>query len=303
MDAQSWRGPEPDDNEIDLVDLWLIFKRYQLQFWVTFAVLAVLGSIIVFALPNKYTYTATLEIGGLQTQAGFDELTTPLALKTALENAYIPQATRQYLATSAEQNAPAVTVNAPEEGKLVIMQAEGKLAQDAQVSALLGAIVSRVQSVHTEELSDQLQTEISALQAQVSALKQYGQRLTAIQQTLAASEIVAASLLDSQLADISQQIAQLEGQIQRLSTSGLQPTHLLGEITRSLQPSSLGAGAMLILVALLAAFAALLVVFASAFLAHAKERQASVKTQPKPASVVVKNPSERPFRRASGSDQ
>lgn len=296
----------PAYDEIDLVDLWLIFKRYQLHFWATFLVVALAGAIIAFLLPAKYNYTATLEIGGLRTQAGIDPVTTPQALTAALDNAYIPAATRDYLAASPQQTAPQVTAKIPEgnkEGRLIVLQAQAGMAQSGQVSGLLNAIVSRVQTVHSGQLSTQLQTELAALQTEIAALQQYQERLITVQQAMDTSQAAVAAMLNTQLAAISQQLARLQGQLQRLSTTGLQPTHLLGDITRSLQPSSLGTMVLILLAGVLAAFAGLAVVFVSAFLAHAKDRQAeniryaeNRQTEP---SVAVKSPRKHNIRRVA----
>ena len=79
----------PED-EISLVDLWLVIVRHKKVFWSMFGVVVLAGLVLALLIPKKYAITTAIDIGQTVVDGKIVPLESPETVKAKLENALIP---------------------------------------------------------------------------------------------------------------------------------------------------------------------------------------------------------------------
>ena len=85
----------PED-EINLMDLWLILVKHKKVFWSIFSAIVILGLIVALIIPRKYSITSAISIGQTIQDDQMVLLESPETVKAKLENALVPKILSQY---------------------------------------------------------------------------------------------------------------------------------------------------------------------------------------------------------------
>lgn len=143
-------SPLDRTDEIDLIDLWLIFKRrWQ---WLVPAIGLSLAAVLGWGSLQKptFTYQISLQLGAVIMDGQVVSLEEPEAVQAAV------------LQRSSQGGRPAVTVNVERGSEVITLSRTGS---EAQVSEIKAQLTSQAQAI----LAEQARTQ-AAYQAQVAAL-------------------------------------------------------------------------------------------------------------------------------------
>jgi len=131
-------GVHPND-EIDLVQLWLILLNRKFLIVGIFGLCLVGGTAFAFLLPAKYTYTTSLEIGTTLASNGTGivsrAIETPDSVLAKLNESYIPLAVGQ-MAESDRGLFSGVQAKNPKESNLIVLSSKGTLEVADSLRAL-----------------------------------------------------------------------------------------------------------------------------------------------------------------------
>ncbi len=145
--------PRPDQDEISLIDLWLVLVRRRN---IVFAVLALAlaGSLFMaFTRSEKYAYSTALEIGATLGDGTGGQLAAPVedpeTVLAKIRESYIPQALHRYRELNPE--APhhyKVDARIPKGSQLIVLEARGEQTTGQAYTSILKDIVASVVADH-----------------------------------------------------------------------------------------------------------------------------------------------------------
>lgn len=246
--SQTYRNPD----EIDLVDLYLGLRRHWLSMLITFLVLAIVAMILIRQVPRKYQYSAVLSIGGTLNDSGFHAFESPETALTALQNIYLPAASRA--ASLAKSDAPKITASTPKDSHVILLQAKGTLEQGPVISNIMKSSFDRVISREADVLNDLKSSIRSGYKLRIGSIEE---RIAGLKKSAAAKGLRKSdqALILDNIQQLQQQKTDLQQQLAQ-ALSGLQPAVLVDNPQRSLKPVGIGMAAMLLLGLVLSAMGA-----------------------------------------------
>lgn len=192
------------DDEISLIDIWLVLVKHKLIIGVVFA-LTVLGALaFAFASPYRYTVSSTIEIGN---DDQGNKIEPPETVLTKLTSSYIPLAQQEYLKEhEGVKGIPKIDASIPSNSQLIILKSEGVKAQAELLKELQQASLEflkhdhqRTHEVLKKELELQRQSEITQmedLQDRSEVLAAEIKRLDELEQLLTRQRDELQALLD-----------------------------------------------------------------------------------------------------------
>ncbi|MCF6324121.1 MAG: Wzz/FepE/Etk N-terminal domain-containing protein [Gammaproteobacteria bacterium] len=134
------------DDEISLIELWMIFVRRWKVAAVIFSLFLVIGVVIALSSPLKYQYSTTVEIGSFETKAGARAFLEPLKMvQTNLENNYIPNIVENMKAT---HWASPQSVDVSVVGKHVVIKSLGRVLDSAEIKQMHLSAIDKVIEDH-----------------------------------------------------------------------------------------------------------------------------------------------------------
>ncbi|MFO7859997.1 MAG: hypothetical protein R6U41_02110 [Desulfosalsimonas sp.] len=151
-----YNGYGPAEDEISLIDLWLVLVRHRwVIFWVT--VLCILAGVGVWATKSmQERYITSIEIGEIVTDEGEMERLEPReAVKARLSNSVLPRV-RNEIAEKFEVNVsqlPKIKISVPDgegTGDFVFLETTASPGQKEIVDSLHQSIIKRLSEVHEE---------------------------------------------------------------------------------------------------------------------------------------------------------
>lgn len=152
------RYPE-DQDEISLIDLWLILARHKRMMAVIAAATTVAGVAMALWSPANYEYLTSIQIG--QTIRSTDKgaqvqpLETPETVLAELENGYIPRAINEYRnAHSADGRRYTITASVPKDSDLIVLKSTGSADEQSIYGGLHRAVVASVTAGQDQQLSN-----------------------------------------------------------------------------------------------------------------------------------------------------
>jgi len=108
------------DDEINLVDLWLSLVKHKESFFITFLLIIGFGVIYTILQPVIYNYSTTIDIG---TKADKETLIQPVGtVKSEVNSAYINQALHDYYN---DNDIITISVDNPNDTSLIILKSHG----------------------------------------------------------------------------------------------------------------------------------------------------------------------------------
>jgi uncharacterized protein involved in exopolysaccharide biosynthesis len=140
-----------DDDEISLLDLWLVLVMRRSLF-LSIILLALLAGIsIALFMTDKYTYSTALEIGGVayDGQGRLVNIEAPSSVLAKINQGYIPLASQNYLLENPEiSSAPQIKAKLEKNSSIIFIDLKGSEEYKNAYSGLLNSIVGRVKQDH-----------------------------------------------------------------------------------------------------------------------------------------------------------
>lgn len=170
--------PQHDD-EISLVDLWLVLARRKKLIWVITALCLIAGAMLGATQPKKYKFTTTLEVGRLAFNATGDQLLeSPEAVLAKIKESFIPTVLEQY-GRERGDNAYAIklTADVPKGSQLVVLEGEGVVDAASAILSLHTQIAALVRKSQTERYTSEqkrVANKIEAIEIELRGLQQPG---------------------------------------------------------------------------------------------------------------------------------
>jgi len=190
----------PED-EISLVDLWLVLLRHKRLIAGVFAAVLVLGFILALLAPRNYAYTTTIQIAS----DGEGLLEQPETLLAKLNESYIPFVLRQ--ASNADPKAPRPEIEAkiPKDSRIIVMVSKGAETDQELHFKLHNDVMKRLAQDYDPEIDVvklTMENNLNRIRNQLDKLKDEATSLLAQGKRLDEQEL----LLKEQLKDIQKLI-------------------------------------------------------------------------------------------------
>lgn len=157
-----------EEESINLVDLWLELVKYRRVIFTSVALALAGGLLVAFLLPQKYSYTTTIEIGSTtnETTAGSAPqlIDSPETVLAKVKESYIPLAQQQYHKAHPEDAALyKIDARIPKGSQLLVLEAKGTEKNSANylqhlqsISDALFADHQHVMNIYKANLNNQL---------------------------------------------------------------------------------------------------------------------------------------------------
>ncbi len=277
----------PQDDEISLVDLWLVLIRHK---WVVvgLALLGLAGSgLFAASRQPTYTYATVAEIGGWWQGTGFPKDYSPVASAAMIRDAAAEAvaAASVDIQTDISKDGRTVTLtskSSPEQGEAVAGAHQAALTRLGEIDRLLED--SRLQF---EAALNRAEQRLASLEREIDLLNQLTGAFEKSALQLVASDALARN--DSPLLGLSERLFQAQERLKlaveeqktltseaqglRFALASMEPTRRAGETVRT-GPSGPAAGVIVALGAVLGLFAGLFGAFFAEFLKKVREAQA-----------------------------
>ncbi len=115
-----------EEQEISLVDLFLVFSRRKSLFVSILLSFLAIGAMFIALREPKYEYSAVLEIGTMLVETANGEASRPIdnpeTLLAKINEGYVPTVLRQY---GHEQQFPKIEAISPKQSQLIVVKVEG----------------------------------------------------------------------------------------------------------------------------------------------------------------------------------
>jgi len=147
------------EDEISLVDLWLVLVKRKSLILKVFIVFVLLAVALAFIKKDKYEFTTTIEIGQISTvnnegHESYSLVESITSVKAKLENSYLPSAQAKYYSENPEAKKFKTSISAPKDAQMLILTSKGsettssyhKALHDKAINPLLADLNRKVES-------------------------------------------------------------------------------------------------------------------------------------------------------------
>ena len=265
-------------DEISLVDVWLVLSRRKFIIGAFISASIAIGSAYAFSTPHSYGYSTIIEIG----TNGRNELIEPLETARAkVVEGYIAQVLQDHIKRNPDDRTQyGIKAEIPKNSQVMVLRSEGAAEQERMYAALHNAVADRLRSDHLRIYSalrrgletqlDMRERSLAELKDQARAFESQINRLEG-KQELPAREL--AYLTSLRLADNQRAQSDLVPLVDvvRLQLANMRETSAVVSPMRSLDPTDLGKGAIVILAALAGMFFGVIAAYFVDLVARARE--------------------------------
>jgi capsular polysaccharide biosynthesis protein len=137
------------EDEINLVDLWLVLVRRRKVVFAVTAVCLIAGIALALILPRKYEYTTSIEIGSRASGTKVALIEPPETVLAKVQESYIPLVRQEYLSQHPEKTrAPKIEVSIPKNSQILVLRSKGPKANAEVYQSLQQAVVDRLTQDH-----------------------------------------------------------------------------------------------------------------------------------------------------------
>lgn len=245
------------NDEIDLVDVWLVITRHFRLFLSVTLIVLVAGLILAFLHTPSYDYSVTVQIGGIRNRSAFDLVEKPESVVAALQDGIIPTVLAKY-----ERAHPGsgfatlkIDVTNPPKSDVVVLKAKGTAEQQSQITGVLNAIIDELDITHGSLLKEHvdatkalLVSEIDDNKAEIARLLKSRNAVTKTGDT--GSKALTLLLIDDQVSNLQRNLFNLRQQLEVGLVADVRMTHPVNAPQRSLRPAGV-ARSLLVLFSLL----------------------------------------------------
>ncbi|HEY5602041.1 MAG TPA: Wzz/FepE/Etk N-terminal domain-containing protein [Gammaproteobacteria bacterium] len=137
------------EDEISLIDLWLVLVRRKKLLIVTFATITVIGLVMALVTPKKYNYSTSIELGSRVIQDKVQPIESPETLLAKIQESYIPFVQQQYRNENPDNNAVyKISARVPKGSQIIVVESQGGEENGAVYKDLQQKVINQVQSDH-----------------------------------------------------------------------------------------------------------------------------------------------------------
>lgn len=281
MDQSEQREKNP---ELDLIDIWMIVRRHLRSFMVIFAIVFLLGIVAAIFREPKYDYTAVVQLGGFRnpTTGEFVPLIPVDQAIDIFQSTIVPSVLQKYAAAHLEFRPDSFRfeLSSTKAGSAVLLQTRGTLNQEALIGDLLTKIANAMSESQSGIIKQRIDAttrlltqQISKLGADKAILEKNRQQVTSHgNQT---DKTLTLLLLNNQMTDLTNQILNLQKQLDVDLPISNQLAQLSAPPQRSLSPTGLFGGILVLTMFILAVLLGLFGVFVM-HLDELAERRSSI---------------------------
>lgn len=132
------------DDQINLIDLALILVRRKTMIVGIFIFTVVLGIISSIILPQKYTFSTSLEIGSQIINGLVNPFESPETLLAKLQHSFIPKALNEHYKSSPDDsNKYKIKAKVPKDSSIIVLEIKGAEGKAEVLSHLLQNITQK----------------------------------------------------------------------------------------------------------------------------------------------------------------
>lgn len=118
------------EDEISLVDLWLVLVKRKNLILKIFIIFILLAIVLAYLKKDKYEFTTTIEIGQVATvnnegHESYSLVESIESVKAKLENSYLPSAQAKYYSDNPEVKKFKTSIEAPKNAQMLIIKSKG----------------------------------------------------------------------------------------------------------------------------------------------------------------------------------
>jgi uncharacterized protein involved in exopolysaccharide biosynthesis len=152
------------EDEINLVDLWLVLVRRR-SVMITVAALVVMAGLFYALLVSpSYQYTTSIEIGSRISGDTHMLVESPETLLAKMQEGYVPLARQEYLAKHPERDSvPKIDSRIPKSSQIIVLESKGPESETEMHKTVQQAVVDMVLRDHSR-IVDVLRKETEILQ-------------------------------------------------------------------------------------------------------------------------------------------
>ena len=150
------------DDEISLIDLWLVLVRRRAVILAGTLVCLVAGLAYILIVPPKYTYTTTIEIGTQIVNERVSPIEAQDSVRAKIAESYIPLIVQQYQKESGEEDVRyKIDVNAPKNSQVLVLTSKGTEDQEQTYTTLHRLVVQKLEQDH-QRVSNVVRTGLTS---------------------------------------------------------------------------------------------------------------------------------------------
>ena len=137
------------EDEINLVDLWLVLARHRTLIIVVTGLCLLAGLLFALLVPPKFQYTTSIELGTRLSGGNVSVIESPETVLAKIQESYIPLARQQYLTQHPEMgNVPKIDARVPKGSQIIVLSSKGPESADVDHKSVQQAVVDMVQQDH-----------------------------------------------------------------------------------------------------------------------------------------------------------
>lgn len=167
--------PPRDDDEISLIDLWLVLARRRRLVLGTVLACLGLGLAWAFLKTPEYRYWATIEIGSRIIGERAELLESPTSAAAKLRENYVPDAIHKYVDGGEKVDwIPEIDVSTPKDSGVIVLAAKSAREYEGAIAQLLSSAAQSLEVDHQRILADvrmSLESDAKAAANQLEELK------------------------------------------------------------------------------------------------------------------------------------
>lgn len=137
------------DDEINLVDLWLVLVRRRVVFATVAILCVVAGLLYALVVPRDYQFSTSIEIGSRLDGSDVSLVEPPETLLAKVNESYIPLARQRYLLAHPDiEDVPKIDARIPKGSQIIVLNSKGPESESAIHETLQQAVVDMVKKDH-----------------------------------------------------------------------------------------------------------------------------------------------------------
>lgn len=217
-----FREPYADD-EIDLVDLWLVLVRHKTVIAIIACLTLLAGSLFALSMPTQYTYSTSIQIGAMvEVENGrthFAFIEEPETVLAKISESYIPYVLNRYSIDNPDSIVrPVIKARTPKKSNLIVLEVKGEQKYQAIYLSVLKSVAEMVVEDHqpsmrmmdSEYTTSLNRQKIKLAELQAPSTLQTQLKSLEVQRT--AAQLKMEELNDDKLIAVSMQALQTEKQ-------------------------------------------------------------------------------------------
>lgn len=172
--ADHSRHQQHIDEEVSLIDMWLIMVRHKLLILGITVIFTAIGVGVALIKSKVYNYSSSIEIGSRIVGDTISLIESPETVMAKLEKVYIPHVLSEYEKDhESDDSVPDITAQIPKGSQLIVLSGNSATGMESIYSDLYQKIISRLQQDHGrvfDLLRNDLNNQIGMLEGDIKQL-------------------------------------------------------------------------------------------------------------------------------------